>query len=202
MNAIPDAGSIQGRHGLRRPSAHTPTARGRRAGRGGGSSERAVEPLGEHRTAPVPDRAVYEGEAEKAALAPEGDTAAEVEERGRTSPSVDEDLDRPSCRTTTPCRLSPGGPLTRTDCSNVPTLVSATESRPRRPGYPRSTRPARPHRLDLDHRSIERTRAPEASARAAQAGGTRVVVSRWKTTAGPGIVSPTGRLARWTKRVT
>ena len=37
---------------------------------------------------------------------------------------------------------------------------------------------------------------PEASARALQPGGTTVVVSSWKTTAGPAIASPSGsRLA-------
>ncbi len=41
-----------------------------------------------------------------------------------------------------------------------------------------------------------RIRLPEASARAFQPGGTTVVVSGWKTTAGPGIASSSGSRPR------
>jgi hypothetical protein len=39
---------------------------------------------------------------------------------------------------------------------------------------------------------LPRIRLPDGSARKIQAGGTTVVESRWKTTAGPSKVFPTG----------
>ena len=53
-------------------------------------------------------------------------------------------------------------------------------------------------RLDCAHRAppFVRIRFPEAWASACQPGGTTVVVSRWKTTAGPASVSSSGRRLR------